>query len=71
MPVWLLSATYNAAEYAYHSGRIDSRQWSAYRAIWRYSAPRLSDLVPDSECPQVHVAWQLIEARETVSREAQ
>lgn len=50
---------------AFHDGRITGDQWMAYRAVWRYSAPRFSGLVPDSECQPVREAWKIIDARET------
>lgn len=42
----LLTLPYATVERQYHRGQINQAQWEAYRAVWRYSAPRFSDLVP-------------------------
>lgn len=40
-----LGFTYDQAAYAYRTGRMTEREWTQYRAIWRYSAPRFTALV--------------------------
>lgn len=65
LPAWILTQPYQVILYAFQDGRITPEQWSNYRSVWRYSAPRFSNLVPDSECPQVREAWKIIDARET------
>lgn len=64
LPAWILTQPYQVALYAFQDGRITPEQWSNYRAVWRYSAPRFAGLVPDSECPRVRDAWRMIEALE-------
>lgn len=46
LPTWTLSAPYADVEQAWKAGRLTDAQWIGYRAMWRYSAWRLSDLVP-------------------------
>jgi len=45
LPDWTISARYADVERAYQNGRLTEDQWCGYRALWRYSAPRFSNLV--------------------------
>ena len=40
---WLLSASYNSANYAWHTGRISETQWSAYLFIWIWGSPHFAN----------------------------
>jgi hypothetical protein len=44
LPPWLLAMTFTEAFKAYTQGAFSEAHWDAYRAIWRYSAPRLTDI---------------------------
>ena len=50
---WLLHAPFREVEAAWRYGSISDAEWNAYRAIWRYSAPRLSDIA-GTDLPSVH-----------------
>lgn len=65
LPVWILEQPYSIVEHRFQDGYLTPEQWSNYRAVWRYSAPRFSNLVPDSECPRVSDAWAMIRALES------
>lgn len=64
LPAWILDQPYAIVEHRFHDGYLTPEQWSNYRAVWRYSSPRFSGLVPDSECPRVRDAWLMIDALE-------
>ena len=65
LPVWILTQPYAIVEHRFQDGYLTPEQWQGYRAVWRYSAPRFSSLVPDSECPRVRDAWNTVVSRET------
>lgn len=46
VPVWTLTAPFSGVEQAFRAGDLTWEQWTAYKAIWFYSAPRFSDVVP-------------------------
>lgn len=46
LPVWALSATFDTVRRAYQAGRLTAAEWARYQAVWYYSAPRFSNLVP-------------------------
>lgn len=64
LPVWILDMPYAIVENRFRDGYLTAEQWQGYRAVWRYSAPRFSNLVPDSECPRVRDAWHMVLERE-------
>lgn len=48
LPPWVFDRSFGYVRQAVWRGAITDAQWDAYRAIWRYSAPRFSDLAgPD------------------------
>jgi hypothetical protein len=46
LPDWTLTAPYSRVESAWRAGQLTDDTWIAYRAVWRYGAARLSDVVP-------------------------
>jgi len=55
VPVWALTRDFGYVRQAHYRGALTDDQWGAYRAIWRYSAPRFSDIAGD-DLPSVRDA---------------